>query len=53
MPLTLTPANTLPHDGLTGTLVGRAWIPGQIAGPSPIVLRADGVFDLSERASPP
>ncbi|MFP5426325.1 MAG: fumarylacetoacetate hydrolase family protein [Gammaproteobacteria bacterium] len=49
MPLTLTPANTLPHDGLTGTLVGRAWIPGQIAGPSPIVLRADGVFDLSER----
>ncbi|HDS1736368.1 MULTISPECIES: fumarylacetoacetate hydrolase family protein [Pseudomonas] len=49
MPLTLTPANTLPHDGLTGTLVGRAWIPGQIAGPSPIALRADGVFDLSER----
>ncbi|CAM3782371.1 2-dehydro-3-deoxy-D-arabinonate dehydratase [Pseudomonas reidholzensis] len=49
MPLTLTPANTLPLDGLTGTLVGRAWIPGQIAGPSPIALRADGVFDLSER----
>ncbi|WP_028944853.1 fumarylacetoacetate hydrolase family protein [Pseudomonas vranovensis] len=47
MPLTLTPANTLPTDGLAGTLIGRAWIPGQVAGPSPIVLRADGVFDLS------
>jgi fumarylacetoacetate (FAA) hydrolase family protein len=49
MPLTLTPANTLPTDGLAGTLIGRAWIPGQVAGPSPIVLRADGVFDLSQR----
>ncbi|MDZ3992692.1 fumarylacetoacetate hydrolase family protein [Pseudomonas sp. Teo4] len=48
MPLSLTPANTLPDDGLTGTLIGRAWIPGDIAGPSPIALRADGVFDLSE-----
>ncbi|WP_265533879.1 fumarylacetoacetate hydrolase family protein [Pseudomonas saponiphila] len=49
MPLTLTPTNTLPSDGFTGTLIGRAWIPGNIAGPSPIVLRADGVFDLSQR----
>ncbi|MHC6224904.1 fumarylacetoacetate hydrolase family protein [Pseudomonas sp. X10] len=49
MPLTLTPANTLPSDGLAGTLIGRAWVPGNIAGPSPIVLRADGVFDLSQR----
>ncbi|MDN7141272.1 fumarylacetoacetate hydrolase family protein [Pseudomonas sp. JQ170] len=49
MPLTLTPENTLPTDGLAGMLIGRAWIPGQVAGPSPIVLRADGVFDLSQR----
>ncbi|MBH3428063.1 fumarylacetoacetate hydrolase family protein [Pseudomonas alkylphenolica] len=49
MPLTLTPANTLPDDGLAGTLIGRAWIPGTVAGPSPIVLRTDGVFDLSAR----
>ncbi len=47
MPLSLTPANTLPHDGLAGTLIGRAWVPGRTAGPSPILLRADGVFDLS------
>ncbi|MFJ4131495.1 fumarylacetoacetate hydrolase family protein [Pseudomonas cyclaminis] len=44
----LTPENTLPVDGLTGTLIGRAWIPGAIAGPSPVVLREDGVFDLSD-----
>ena len=44
----LTCENTLPHDGLQGTLIGRAWLPGVEAGPSPIVLRADGVFDLSQ-----
>jgi fumarylacetoacetate (FAA) hydrolase family protein len=48
MSLMLTPENTLPADGVAGTLIGRAWVPGRIAGPSPIVLRADGVFDLSE-----
>ena len=49
MPMTLTPANTLPADGLTGTLIGRAWTPGEPGGPSPITVRPDGVFDLSER----
>ncbi|PTQ11336.1 fumarylacetoacetate hydrolase [Sphingomonas oleivorans] len=43
----LSAANTLPVDGLNGVLVGRAWVPGDIAGPSPILLRAEGVFDLS------
>ena len=51
MTVTLTAQNTLPADGLAGTLIGRAWVPGQVAGPSPVVLRADGVFDLSERYS--
>ncbi|WP_210543740.1 fumarylacetoacetate hydrolase family protein [Rhodoferax sp. PAMC 29310] len=41
----------LPDDGLTGTLLGRAWIPGPVPGPSVIVLRADGVYDLSEHFS--
>ncbi|WP_434563245.1 fumarylacetoacetate hydrolase family protein [Pseudomonas sp. Z4-20] len=48
MSLMLTPENTLPVDGVAGTLIGRAWVPGAVAGPSPIVLRSDGVFDLSE-----
>jgi fumarylacetoacetate (FAA) hydrolase family protein len=42
----------LPEDGLAGTLVGRAWVPGEggrPAGPAVIVLRADGVFDLSRQ----
>ncbi|MDP2257368.1 MAG: fumarylacetoacetate hydrolase family protein [Polaromonas sp.] len=38
----------LPEDGLTGTLVGRAWIPGPIPGPSVVVLRSGGVYDLSD-----
>ena len=49
MSLMLTPENTLPVDGVAGTLIGRAWVPGRVAGPSPVVLRSDGVFDLSER----
>ncbi|QKF50050.1 fumarylacetoacetate hydrolase family protein [Pseudomonas graminis] len=47
MPIQLTPENTLPADGLNGTLIGRAWVPGKVGGPSPVVLRSDGVFDLS------
>ncbi|NPC56368.1 fumarylacetoacetate hydrolase family protein [Caenimonas soli] len=41
----------LPNDGFAGTLIGRAWVPGdakQAAGPSVVALREDGVFDLSE-----
>ena len=48
--LSLTPSNTLPADSLRGTLVGRAWLPGEYAGPAPILLREDGVYDLSTLA---
>jgi fumarylacetoacetate (FAA) hydrolase family protein len=47
----LTAADVLPDDGLAGTLIGRAWVPAdraRLPGPSPIVLRADRVFDLSD-----
>jgi fumarylacetoacetate (FAA) hydrolase family protein len=47
----LTPARCLPADGCTGTLIGRAWVPGTPAGPSPVVVREDGVYDLA-RAAP-
>lgn len=46
-PLILTPANTLPEDGLVGTLLARIWLPGEVAGPLPVLLHEDGVFDLS------
>jgi fumarylacetoacetate (FAA) hydrolase family protein len=47
----LTPARALPADGCAGTLVGRAWLPGAVPGPSVVVIRDDGVFDLG-RAAP-
>ncbi|MDQ0141353.1 fumarylacetoacetate hydrolase family protein [Cupriavidus necator] len=52
-PLTLSARQTLPEDGLAGTLVGRAWIPaspGVPAGPGVVVVRPDGVFDISDVA---
>ncbi|MFG5779137.1 fumarylacetoacetate hydrolase family protein [Comamonas sp. J-3] len=41
-------AQLLPEDGLAGTLVGRAWLPGKLAGPAVVALRPEGVFDLSQ-----
>jgi fumarylacetoacetate (FAA) hydrolase family protein len=40
-------ARILPDDGLTGTLVGRVWVDGALPGPSVVVLRTEGVFDVS------
>ena len=38
----------LPSDWKTSTLLGRAWLPGNPAGPAPITVRPDGaVIDLS------
>jgi fumarylacetoacetate (FAA) hydrolase family protein len=42
----LNAASILPEDGTAGTLVGRVWLP-QAAGPSVVVVRADGVFDVT------
>jgi fumarylacetoacetate (FAA) hydrolase family protein len=46
----LTPAAALPEDGCAGTLVGRAWLPGEVPGPSVVALREGGVFDLGRIA---
>ncbi|HWK43906.1 MAG TPA: fumarylacetoacetate hydrolase family protein [Stellaceae bacterium] len=51
--LSLSATETLPSDGLAGTLVGRAWVPptdSAPAGPGVVVLRADGLFDISDAA---
>ncbi|MFN2136022.1 MAG: fumarylacetoacetate hydrolase family protein [Candidatus Promineifilaceae bacterium] len=44
----------LPLDGFAGTLIGRAWLPaqltGSIPGPSPVLVAAEGVYDLSPLA---
>ncbi|MGO2748779.1 MAG: fumarylacetoacetate hydrolase family protein [Pseudoclavibacter sp.] len=39
-------AQALPSDATTGTLVGRVWDPA-VGGPSPVLLTADGILDLS------
>jgi fumarylacetoacetate (FAA) hydrolase family protein len=39
-------ASTLPTDSTSGTLVGRVWRP-ELAGPSVVAIRHDGVFDIS------
>jgi fumarylacetoacetate (FAA) hydrolase family protein len=46
----LTPAASLPADGLAGTLVGRAWVPDRVPGPSPVAIRHDAVYDLGRSA---
>lgn len=38
--------STLPHDGYAGVLIGRVYDP-RVSGPSPVVVREDGVFDIS------
>lgn len=44
----------LPADGFAGSLIGRAWLPasmtGSLAGPSPVLISEQGVFDLSSIA---
>ncbi len=49
-PLALHVDELLPEDRVRGTLVGRAWVPGRIPGPSVIALRSDGVYDISSSA---
>ena len=43
----LTQEKTLPYDGFAGTLVGRAWVPGKVPGPSVVVLSEKGVYAIS------
>jgi fumarylacetoacetate (FAA) hydrolase family protein len=46
--ITLTAQELLPEDGTKGTLVGRVWLP-QAKGPAVVVVRDDGVFDVTAR----
>ena len=49
MELTLSLKETLPADGTAGTLVGRAWMPGNPGGPCVVLVKADGLYDLTPR----
>ncbi len=41
----------LPDDETAGLLIGRVWLPGDLAGPSPVVLDGTTVRDLSGLAA--
>ena len=41
----------LPDDAQRATLIGRAWVPARVAGPSPVAIADGEVFDLSAVAS--
>ena len=43
----LTPQDVLPVDHERAVLVGRAWVPGVIAGPSPVIVRGGLAHDVS------
>jgi fumarylacetoacetate (FAA) hydrolase family protein len=44
-------AQILPTDAEQATLIGRAWVPGRMGGPSPVVIAGGRVHDLA-RVSP-
>ena len=48
--MTASARDILPQDGTAGTLVGRVWRHGHPEGPSVVVIRADGVFDITAAA---
>jgi fumarylacetoacetate (FAA) hydrolase family protein len=40
-----------PTDGYSGSWIGRAWIPGPRGGPAVIVIRPEGVFDITRHVA--
>jgi len=48
--LALEERTALPDDHAQATLIGRAWVPGPLAGPSPVLIRDGNAFDLSQVA---
>ncbi|HEY1243403.1 MAG TPA: fumarylacetoacetate hydrolase family protein [Hyphomicrobiaceae bacterium] len=40
-----------PEDGYAGTWIGRAWVPGALAGPCVVLVRPDGVHDVSRHVA--
>ncbi len=46
--MNLRPEDCLPEDAERATLVGRAWVPGDHPGPSPVIIRGADVVDISD-----
>jgi len=48
--MNLSAARILPADAERATLIGRAWVPGRMGGPSPVVIAGARVYDLARVA---
>jgi len=46
--LKLRPEDCLPEDAERAILLGRAWVPGDHPGPSPVIIRGADVVDISD-----
>src|ERR1700709_2392848 len=44
-------AYVAPEDGYAGSWVGRVWLPGSQGGPAVVVIRSDGVYDVSRHVA--
>ena len=51
MGLNLNVNDCLPDDIDDAILLGRAWVPGHVSGPSPIIVREGRIFDLSNEVT--
>ncbi|MBV9653699.1 MAG: fumarylacetoacetate hydrolase family protein [Acetobacteraceae bacterium] len=40
-----------PDDGFSGVWIGRAWLPGSQGGPAVIVVRPDGIYDVTRHVA--
>ena len=49
MPIVIESRTSLPRDVARATLAGRAWVPGAVAGPSPVLVTENSVLDVSRR----
>ena len=49
--MNLTPQTILPDDAAQATLIGRAQIPGNPSGPSPVLIDPENVYELSSVAA--
>ncbi|MDC0432839.1 fumarylacetoacetate hydrolase family protein [bacterium] len=51
MVMNLSVDDCLPEDVDDAILLGRAWVPGHVSGPSPITIRDGRIFDLSDEVT--
>jgi len=51
MVMSLNVDDCLPEDVDDAILLGRAWVPGHVSGPSPITIREGRIFDLSDEVT--